>query len=85
MDQPHAHLSEHAEMSLFMQTLAGFQKKTTNQLNSHIDPWDLMVENGTESSDLVLRKLTKNKSQNKSERKNNQLLWAVGSLLLQLN
>lgn len=27
MDQPHTHLCEHTEMSLLMQTLAGFQKK----------------------------------------------------------
>lgn len=28
MDQSHTHLCEYTEMSLLMQTLAGFQKKT---------------------------------------------------------
>lgn len=61
------------------------EKNPTNQLNYHIDPWDQMAENGTESSHPVLRKLTKYRSQNKSERKNNWLLLVLSSLLLQLN
>lgn len=44
-----------------------------------------MVENGTESSYSVLKMLTKYKTQNKIERKNNLFLLVFSSLLLQLN
>lgn len=57
-----------------------FSEQNANQLTQ-----DQMVENGTESSYSVLIKLTKYKSQNKCERKNNLLLLVFSSLLLQSN